>query len=94
LKKLQQSIKPKAHNLSLDKARQFRVKDKQKGWKHDFKQGDGFLLVENMGQVVVQDGRSADHGVSGSPSSFEGILRGVFLNFNPLCGRNPIENGS
>jgi len=25
---------------------------------------------------------------------FEGILRGVFQNFNPLCGRNPIENGS
>jgi len=24
----------------------------------------------------------------------EGILRGVFQNFNPLCGRNPIENGS
>jgi len=22
---------------------------------------------------------------------FEGILRGVFQNFNPLCGRNPIE---
>jgi hypothetical protein len=21
----------------------------------------------------------------------EGILRGVFQNFNPLCGRNPIE---
>jgi len=38
--------------------------------KHDFKQRGGFLLVENVGQVVVQDGRSADHGVSGSPSSF------------------------
>jgi len=25
---------------------------------------------------------------------FEGILRGVFQNFNPDCGRNPIENGS
>jgi len=24
----------------------------------------------------------------------EGILRGVFQNFNPLCGRNPIENRS
>jgi len=24
----------------------------------------------------------------------EGILRGVFQNFNPLCRRNPIENGS
>jgi len=24
----------------------------------------------------------------------EGILRGVFQNFNPLCGRNLIENGS
>jgi len=22
---------------------------------------------------------------------FEGILRGVFENFNSLCGRNPIE---
>jgi len=21
----------------------------------------------------------------------EGILRGVFQNFNPLCGRNPVE---
>ena len=26
--------------------------------------------MENVGQVVVQDGRSADHGVSGSPSRF------------------------
>jgi len=26
--------------------------------------------------------------------AFEGILRGVFQNFNPLCGRNPIENRS
>jgi len=25
---------------------------------------------------------------------FEGILRGVFQNFNPLYGRNLIENGS
>jgi len=24
----------------------------------------------NMGQAVVQDGESADHGVSGSPSRF------------------------
>jgi len=47
-----------------------RIEDKQKGRKHDFKQGSGFLLVENVGQVVVQDGRSVDHGVGGSPSSF------------------------
>jgi len=45
------------------------VEEKQKGGKHDFKQRSGFLLVENVGQVVVQDGRSVDHGVSGSPSS-------------------------
>jgi len=67
------SLKPKVHNQDLDKARLkrfFRVEVKQKGGKHDFKQGSGFLLVENMGQVVVKDGRSADHGVSGSPSSF------------------------
>jgi hypothetical protein len=49
---------------------QFCVEEKQKGGKHDFKQGSIFLLVENMGQVVVQDGRSVDHGASGSPSSF------------------------
>ena len=49
---------------------QFRVEDKQKGGKHNFKQGGDFLLVENVGQVVVQDGRSVDHGVSGLPSSF------------------------
>jgi len=48
----------------------FRVKDKQKAGKHDFKQWDGFILVENVGQVVVQDGWSADHRLSGSPSSF------------------------
>jgi len=65
-------LKPKAHNQNLDKARlkgQFRVEDKQKGGKHDFKQGSGFPLVENVGQVIVQDGRSVDHGVSASPSS-------------------------
>jgi len=47
---------PKAHNQNLNKARlkgQFRVEDKQKGEKHDFKQGSGFLLVENVGQVVA-----------------------------------------
>jgi len=38
--------------------------------KHDFKQGDAFLLVKNVGQVVVQDGGSADHERSGSPSNF------------------------
>jgi hypothetical protein len=38
--------------------------------KHDFKQGDGFLFVENVGELVVQDGGSVDHGLSGSPSSF------------------------
>jgi len=53
----------------VDKTRQLRVEDKQKSGKHDFKQGSGFLLVGKVGQVVVQDGRSADHGVSGSPSS-------------------------
>jgi len=42
----------------------------KKGVKHDFKQGSGFLLIENVGKMVVQDGRSVDHGVSGSPSSF------------------------
>jgi len=66
-------LKPKAHNQNHGKARlkgQFRVEDKQKGGKHDLKQGNGFLLVENVGQVIVQDGRSVDHGVSGSPSSF------------------------
>jgi hypothetical protein len=48
----------------------FRFDDKQKAGKHDFKQGDGFLLVENVGKVVVQDGGSADHGLSGFLSSF------------------------
>jgi hypothetical protein len=48
----------------------FGVEVKQKVGKHDFKQGDDFLLGENVGQVVVQDGGSADHGLSGSPSSF------------------------
>jgi len=48
----------------------FRIEDKQKAGKHDFKQRDGFLLVENVGQVVVQDGGSDDHGLSGSPSRF------------------------
>jgi hypothetical protein len=69
----QRSFKPKAHKQDLDKARlkrQFRVEDKQKGGKHDFKQGSGFLLVENVGQVIVQDGGSADHGLSGSPPRF------------------------
>jgi len=33
-------------------------------------QGSDFLLVENVGQVVVQDGRSVDHGDSDSPSSY------------------------
>ena len=67
------SSKHKAHNQNHDKAMlkgQFRVEDKQKGGKHNFKQGGDFLLVENVGQVVVQDGRSVDHGVSGLPSSF------------------------
>jgi len=66
-------LKPKAHIHNLDKARlkgKFHAEEKQKGGKHNFKQGDGFLLVEKVGQVVVQYGGSADHGVSGSPSSF------------------------
>jgi len=67
-RKLRQSIKPEAH-WSFNKIKQLRVEDKQKGGKHDFKQRSGFLLVENVGQVVIQDGGSVDHGVSGSPSS-------------------------
>jgi len=30
---------------------------------------DGFLSM-NVGQAVVQDGRSADHGINGLPVSF------------------------
>ena len=40
-----------------------------KAGKHDFKLGSGFLSG-NMGQAVIQDGGSADHGVSGSPVRF------------------------
>jgi len=40
-----------------------------KAGKDDFKLGSGFLSGD-VAQAVVQDGGSADHGVSGSPVRF------------------------
>jgi len=33
----------------------------------------GGFLSGNVGQAVVQDGRSVDHGISGSPFSYSSI---------------------
>jgi len=50
-----------------------RVEIKQSRQKrHDFKLEDGFLSG-NVGQAVVQDGRSADHGIRGSSVSYLSI---------------------
>jgi len=35
--------------------------------------------VENVGQVVFQDGRSADHGFSGSPSSINSNFHNIYI---------------
>jgi len=40
-----------------------------KAGKHDF-MWKGSFLSGNVGQTVVQDGRSVDHGISGSPVSY------------------------
>jgi len=63
-----ESVWPESRQSKVEKA--FRVEGKQKARKHDFKQWSGFLLVENVGQVIAQDGGSVDHGLSGSPSRF------------------------
>ena len=52
------------------KIKEASTKHQEKGWEARFQAMKRFPLVENVGQVVVQDGRSADHGVSGSPSTF------------------------
>jgi len=67
------NIKPKAHSHNFDEARlkeQSRVKVRQKGGKARFQAMKWFPCSGDVGQAIVQDGGSADHGVSGSPSRF------------------------
>jgi len=67
-----QDIKPSALSLSLDKARlkeRSRRSQAFKAGKHDFKWKGGFLSG-NVGQAIVQDGGSADHGISGLPVNY------------------------
>jgi len=68
-----QNIKPKAHSQNFDEARlkeKSCVEVKQKGRKARFQAMKQFPCSGDMRQAVVQDGRSADHGVSGSQSRF------------------------
>jgi len=39
----------------------------------------------------MEDKGRLENGASWQQILCEGILRGGFQNFNPLCGRNPIE---
>jgi len=67
------SIKPKAHSQSFDEARlkeQSRIEVKQMGGKARFQAMKRFPCRGDVGQAVVQDRESVDHGVSGSPSRF------------------------
>jgi len=50
-----------------------RVKESNQGGKDTISSSRAVPLVETLGQAVIQDGESADHGISGSPISYSSI---------------------
>jgi len=50
-----------------------RVEESNKGGKNTISSSKAVPLVETWGQAVVQNGGSADHGISGSPVSYSSI---------------------